>query len=466
MPDTKYLRKNYQTYLFNIAVPADMVEHEGVKNISKSLETRDLREAQAKRDVLLGRYREKWQHIRQLTPRDPSDKEWLLDKLAAVRLSLKCEEIDSEEATYEAHELLDQYAAASGTPSEDIDDQTATEFRVAMELLSDVDIALLGETISSYLTDCKQRVQPQTHAQRARRYKDFEVFAGSKLRLSKIDRKLAGSYITEKVQPLDLSASTKKGIVRDLHALFEWAMERGGLIDANPFKGMAKTIKESSRGTRAGKPRPWKESELQLFFNNIDLEKHWKIFSGGALLLYTGARLEEVMRLSTDSIIENGLGVRLLEEVKNQGSIRDIPLHPVVQPLVELLAADNSGYLLHGYKERGANRKLGDGFGRQFRARQTKLKMPRRAAGGVAIHDLRHTFKTRADNCRMDARAADEIQGHASEGMRKVYSHGLTFEVKLEEISKLTYGDKIDGLFRNQISQLSALQDKKLLKSR
>jgi integrase len=285
------------------------------------------------------------------------------------------------------------------------------------------------------MREVEPEIRPQSASQKQRRYSMLIDFLGASRRVDTIDRASAGRFVTKIVQPLDRATATKKSIISDMHALMKWAMIRGLLHD-NPFHLMTTTIKETSRGSTKGKPRPWTETELVKVFGEIDLHKYPKLFAGGALLLYTGARVEEVLTATKDALVENGTGLRV-DEGKNETALRTIPIHPIIQPLTRWLSdATPDGYLLPGYPRRGKNKKRGDAFTRQLRPVQERLGVPIRANGGVAIHDLRRTFKTSAENCRLDQRMIDQIQGHANEGMRAVYSHGIRFEELIKETRK------------------------------
>jgi len=419
---------------------------------TKSLGTTSLRRAQRARDQLLGSYRKKWERLRNAPSSDPAEKQWVLEKLAEIAEEVREGLLDPREAPYQASELIDMHRDATG---KEIDAEDAAQIRDAVQAVRDPSAITLGEAVRTYLAAIKPEVRNQTYRQRERRYKMLLDFLGSSRRLKDVTRESAGRFVDKVIQPRDdWSPSTKKGVIRDMHAFFRHAYKRG-LVTSNPFHDMASTIPESKRGTAAGKPRPWTEEELLKVFSGLDLNKHWKVFAGGVLLLYTGARLEEILTRRTEHVVENGKGL-YVDEGKNESSIRTIPLHPIIQPLVSHLAENTNDYLLPGYKPRGQNAKLGDGFGRQFRAIQERLKVPIRARGGVAVHDLRRTFKTQAEACRLDQRIIDEIQGHTKEGMRSVYSHGFPFKDKLKEIKKLTYGSKVDTSIKRRIAELTA----------
>lgn len=128
--DTKYLSKQHQTWILRVKVPSGLRKQEGQARITVSLQTSDLREARTRRDIELGRLRERWTKMRESDNASPSTLKWLLDRLTHVRE----ENFDNETAYVHASELLDVFLREQ---REDVPEESAEAIEAAMASISD-----------------------------------------------------------------------------------------------------------------------------------------------------------------------------------------------------------------------------------------------------------------------------------------------------------------------------------------
>ena len=83
-------------------------------------------------------------------------------------------------------------------------------------------------------------------------------------------------------------------------------------------------------------------------------------------------RREEIARLTVADVIEDGALV--VREGKTAAVVRRIPIHPVLQPLIDrLIATSNDGYLIPGLLTGGADSKRGHYLGKRFSHIRRKL---------------------------------------------------------------------------------------------
>jgi integrase len=137
---------------------------------------------------------------------------------------------------------------------------------------------------------------------------------------------------------------------------------------------------------------------------------------------YSGARIGEIAAIYKKNIIldapipyfnfehqENRL-------LKNDESIRQVPIHPACMPYVEHLFFSRAKTPGRSWSERF----------------KTQLQLPE----GEAAHSLRHNITTRFNRAGVLERVQDAILGHASPGHGAGYGE-IEMETKLEAIRKL-----------------------------
>ena len=141
-------------------------------------------------------------------------------------------------------------------------------------------------------------------------------------------------------------------------------------------------------------------------------------------------------------------------EGKTKASRRAIPVHPVIEPLVErFLDSSKDDYLIKGIKSGGYDKKRSWNFQKKLTRLRKKLGMPE----GVVFHTLRNTFATRMENLAIATNHINRLMGHKHNNMSlDDYSSGLTIERLMESINKLTYGEEVDSYIKDSLRERSS----------
>ena len=309
----------------------------------------------------------------------------------------------------------------------------------AVSAASNRDDLSLDFAVNQYLSEIEDRIRLKSWNQKKRYLEMLKSHHGALRPISSLNRTAARSFMQQVIHKLEVSASTRKTAFAVLRAFGQWCEDSG--VATNPFIGMGKTIKASQRGRKdENARRPWTNEELESLFAFKDVpERYWKVWYGCALLLLTGARRGEILNARLEHLTEDGKGLEVVV-AKNQESLRTIPLHPLAQPLIDVLRQrSDDGYLLPGYSSRGQNGDdRGDAFFRQFNVVRKQI-LGVEANQGLDIHSFRHTFETRAANHGMDQRVINQITGHANDkgtGQR-VYLHGIEFDLCYKALAKM-----------------------------
>lgn len=132
------------------------------------------------------------------------------------------------------------------------------------------------------------------------------------------------------------------------------------------------------------------------------------------ILLYTGMRTKELRDLTPDDIdLEEGL--IYIRQGKNRSSIRQIPIHPEILPIVETWRGS-----MRSFSHNGFNKML-----KKY---------------GRLAHDCRHTFATRMRECGVDLLVLQLLLGHTPQTItERVYTH-LSLDELRAAVRSLDYG--------------------------
>ena len=109
--------------------------------------------------------------------------------------------------------------------------------------------------------------------------------------------------------------------------MFTWAEGRG-YINTNPFQKLNLPNNKNSHQSR----RPWKDEHLMLFLQSEYIDRN--VFFATVVSMYSGMRLDEICDLQNKNIEDNCFRV---EKGKTKVAVRDIPVHPLIQPIIDKL---------------------------------------------------------------------------------------------------------------------------------
>jgi len=190
--------------------------------------------------------------------------------------------------------------------------------------------------------------------------------------------------------------------------------------------------------------QPFSLGDLDLLFSPDTLPaqptRRWLMLLG----LYSGARLNELCQLQCPDLrCEDGIWYLSIDDlvddedgeqsIKNEGSRRNVPLHPAI---IE------SGFLAFVGRRQGrvfADLEFDEMQGYGKAASKALNKHIRRLIPDrrKVFHSFRHTFKSLARNAGMPEDVHDFLTGHAGGHVGRDYGHGHGLKLALAEISKI-----------------------------
>lgn len=448
--DKTNLLKRGHVWCVRVAIPRHLQDTLGKREYVRSLKTTSLAEANKRKPAVIAEFRKLIELAEKTSGRTkatPTDK--LLADLRTLTRQQRMKLLSDADVDLMKDTLVDRAHDLSETSQ--IPEDMAARIKSAVGAV-DGSILPLSEAVGLYLDHHKPpAVTQQTYNAKEKRLAELVAFLGPDTELAQVNGKLASRYITEDILKRDLAAKTKADVIIQLSAFFAWC-ELQDWIPGNPFRGKSKLIRTSKRGTAdKAKPRPWTTDELLKFAKGAPATDSYHLLTLFILGLYTGARLNELAGLKLEHVYKNRIHVA---ESKTPAGVRDIPLHPLLVPLVQHLKKTSSDvYLLPGLVGAGEDNKRGHTASKQFTRLRRKLGV---TEPGVRFHSLRANFITALEQARVPVNEIQLLVGHKRPSLAlDVYSGGQEFKRLQADVRGATYGKRVDRLVSERIVELT-----------
>lgn len=215
------------------------------------------------------------------------------------------------------------------------------------------------------------------------------------------------------------SASTVRNIKIVLCSVFDYAMARD-YVDKNYPKLCNYNYTLSEKNIH----KPFSDEEIKVLWNNKD-DRIAKVL---LILIYTGLRIEEFMRIETKNVhISERYMVGGLKT--KAGRDRIIPIHTSILPIIESFLVNTNKYL---YMDKNSQKSKNAAIREEIKIYTSSLfnvvHLP---------HDTRHTFATLAEKYMLNETITKRIMGHTIDDLTKgVYTHYELSDL-ISEIDKI-----------------------------
>lgn len=459
MADNRYLLQRKQGWYVRIRVPNDLVDAVGKKEFVVTLSTRSVEEARTRRWEHVAAYNKHFELLRSegnsSAPR--STPQGILDYYKNQRNIVNLEknevhqsylremlglELDNEIDNFESQG--DRSSSGYRTDKPELTAAYAKAVRVIKPTTPDT--CFLDELLAIHINEIKQHVNIQTYKAREKIVSDFITWLGDP-KISEVTKKTAGAYTTKVIAPSKAAPRTKKDKLSELSTFFNWCQERG-MMEVNPFKGLSKTIKASTKGT-SNKRRAFTNNELVKLLSAIKSNRGVRdpLWPLTVLALYTGMRSNEICELETSSVHDNFIEI---DNSKSEAGVRNVPIHPDIREFTrQLKAKSKDGYLISNLKRGGVDNKRNHVISKRF---TTILRATNGADiqdKNVVFHCLRKNMSTALEAAGVPESTAQQIVGHEKTSMTYgLYSDGVPMDVLELEMSKVRYSDEISSLIQ------------------
>jgi len=417
----------------------------GRSEVLKSLGTRDLREANKLKHRALALMQQEASRAALAAELHPSSVEHLAEvariQRAAVVAGLDehAAEVDMDAAV---ERWLERMAAKHGTGHDGhplLPETKERAVRLAHRVFKGEQPDLLSEYVTKHLKELGGRITQSALVTKQRHLTDFSTWAGADAELSTITRRLTARYVMEVIQPGTQATKTKTDHLANLSAFGSW-LERYGFCESNPWRGLARTIKESTRGDASRRMRPYTVDEVQQLLTRLPAGP---MRDTTLLALFTGMRLEEICQLRVEDVRDGALHVRA---GKSANAVRAVPIAPTIGALIaHLTATSGDTYLIAGCRPTGADKKRSATMSARFSAwlRRNGWK----GDSSVTFHSTRRTVATRLEAAGIPQHLAAKLLGHARTGMSYgLYSGGPDWAQLVAAVAAIEYGAVVANL--------------------
>jgi integrase len=375
-----------------------------------------------------------------------------------------------ERAINELHKLHQQYT--------DNQPNLAVEDKLFEDLVKIAESPLWSEVTKQYLAFIANAQEPLTQDNKRTTYTWFQDFYGD-LPIQAIQKTPHATGFRDALTKLPTNASKhykgqtfkhwlgQKGkkiserriniYISSMKSLFAWAKNQGLYEGENPFSSIAAP---KTKVKQAEKKGPYTADQLtQLFASPIYTGHSRQRFKAGAMMvkdslywipllaLFTGARREELCQLKTTDIRqEQGVWVMDVNDagdnhLKNDSSLRKIPLHPQLEKLGFLtyhkkIHASRDKMLFPDLIYSKGKQRWGNEFGKKFNAYLKNIKLRQ---GREDFHSFRHTLTDALREAGVQSDLIMAITGHKDSRVIGGYGKGFTLQQRYDALAKVQY---------------------------
>lgn len=446
-----YLKKRGHVWYVQLAVPRPLQKAMGKAKIVQTTGESDLRLAERKKFQIIADIK---RTIAAVADNDPASLALVERQAIGIRRAVTRGEIDEEIASDLIGSLRDRHLKAhfkspdESTGYPNLPESTVTRLATATRVASDLTYKPLSALAADYLEEKGPHVRPSTLANKKRVLEEFSKWIGVDIDINEVNIKVAGRYVSEVLIRNGKHPKTNIDTLATLSAFFNWQAKRGVYDHANPWTGQADTIGASKRGSKR-RERKWKREELDKLFKSIPAGPKYYLKELAAIALYTGMRQNELAELEVSDV---DLKAKIIDigEGKTESSVRQIPIHPVILPvLTRLVKEAKQGHLFYTLKPAGRDKKRGHEPSKRFGYYRDKtfpetvhvINERGHRRSEVNFHSFRRSFITACENAGIPEPTIKQIVGHSRSSLTYgLYSRGVDLKLLRQAINKLTFG--------------------------
>ncbi|MGZ4957645.1 MAG: tyrosine-type recombinase/integrase [Methylomonas sp.] len=448
-----YLKKRRQTYYFRYRYPADVAAHKGADEFVRTLKTREKHVALRRVPLLLSYMHYYVDVFRK--QRATNDDLFLTEVAKSYRDQIKDGFVTVEEAEQFYEDDISVYFQTVHKVS--VDESVMTEeqidrLSIAREIIKNPKSILLSDAVQLYLNHVYDEnnpeisVKPKTYSTIKRRVGAFVDFLTIDKLVSDITEQDAVDFVKNYINELDLEYTTKSDYISYMSTFFEW-LHVNLYVKDNFFYKRQKLIR-APNGLSYDEDsvrKIWTRDQLislLCMLPNYRSSNTKQLISCSLIALYSGMRSNEIceMKIEDVHIRDNCMFIR---EGKTKSSIRGVPIHPLIMPLIKLLhQTSTDGYLVSDLKRGGEDNKRNHNLVKAFSyLKKDKLKLPE----NLVFHSFRHNFCTLLEQFLIPETIAKQIVGHEKQDMTYGwYSNGHEIQQMMSYVSKLSHGQVDD----------------------
>lgn len=232
-------------------------------------------------------------------------------------------------------------------------------------------------------------------------------------------REVRAEHLQQIIDDCQKRSATKNNIRTVMRTIYEYAMSND--IVNKDYSQFIKYTQDDVLLER----ELFTSEQIQKLWDNVD---NWR-YAYVLILLYTGCRFSEIADNKIESLDLENKTLHIPEyAAKNKPSVRTIPLHEKIIPVITQYKGEKYVFERKGYKVSYMNM-----YNRDL------PKINEFLGSSHTFHDTRHTFTTILKEKEVDLYYIDELVGHKHNNITEdVYTHARIEKMR-EALSKLEY---------------------------
>lgn len=235
-----------------------------------------------------------------------------------------------------------------------------------------------------------------------------------------------------------LSRASIANRISKVKAYTEYCVERG-FVDQFYVPTTALLPKNSKtkayrRKILASSYHPFTKEELRFLLSTAYLQRDKRLYFLIVIGMFTGCRISEICDLKITSVRSKSFTV---VDSKTYSGIREVPIHPQLQPLVAFLKrGSNDDYLISGLSQHNQQMQRSKGMINKFSRIKTELGF----GAEYGFHSFRSTLAHEMENAGVNEIHAARILGHSVKSITYgLYSGKTEFEVLYTALSLVDF---------------------------
>ena len=224
--------------------------------------------------------------------------------------------------------------------------------------------------------------------------------------------------------------------ISKVKAYTEYCVERGFIeqfyVPTTALLPKNSKTKAYRRRILASSYHPFTKKELRLLLSTAYLKRDKRLYYLIVIGMFTGCRISEICDLKIASVRSKSFSV---VDSKTYSGIREVPIHPQLQPLVSFLKSrSNDDYLISGLSQRNQQMQRSKGMINKFSRIKTELGF----GSEYGFHSFRSTLAHEMENAGVNEIHAARILGHSVKSITYgLYSGKTEFEVLYTALSSV-----------------------------
>ena len=232
----------------------------------------------------------------------------------------------------------------------------------------------------------------------------------------------------------ELASKTINGLKVQAQAFWAYLVEHEVVKrEPNPFTLTTLAVPKTAR--KQTERVPFTPDEIVRFLESPVVQKDAQLSLLIRLAMYTGARIEELAMLKKTDL-DFAQEVIRFRGTKTKAADRQVPIHPVLIPILSATLPDGQDEFLIAGLTIDARGERGKAIGKRF----GRLKTDMGYGEEKVFHSIRKTVSTLLEQAEVLEGVAADILGHEKQTMTYgLYSGGSSLKQKRDAIKKLHY---------------------------